>query len=98
MDANLKAYAIRQISTGLYIPRLETGRRRGGSSLEFSDEREPRLFHNKNSARRFLSNWLKGVYTRKFDNNGDDYLVIIHRVDRNKEDVEIVEFNLKENK
>ena len=33
-----KVFAVRQKSTGLFIPRLENGKRRGGSFLEPSDK------------------------------------------------------------
>ena len=96
MATDLKAYAVRQKSTGLFIPRLETGRKRGGSRLEFSNEREPRLFHNKPAAKAFLGNWLRGIFERGWTGDGDDFIKIIKKHDRNRDDTEIVEFELKE--
>jgi hypothetical protein len=92
----MKVYAVRQKSTGLFIPRLETGKRRGGSHLEPSNEREPRVFHNRLAARTFLSNWLKGIYRHEvymtMDGPEDDGNTIVPQPHRKKEDMEIVEF------
>lgn len=96
----MKCYAVRQKSTGLFIPRLETGKKRGGSRLEPSNKREPRFFHNKISARAFLGNWLQGIAEQHgFQNSYGEYeedLKIIKQPHRNKEDMEIVEFELME--
>ena len=93
----MKVYAVRQKSTGLFIPRLETGKRRGGSFLEPSNEREPRFFHNRAAAQAFLSNWLQGIFKthRTTDwETGDTEpeLEIVPQLHRKKEDMEIVEF------
>lgn len=96
----MKAYAVRHKPSGMFIPRLETGRRRGGSRLEPSDKREPRLFFNKISARAFLSQWLLGVFERtSYQSYSGDYeedIKIIEQPHRHKEDMEIVEFDLVE--
>jgi hypothetical protein len=94
----MKVYAVRQKSTGLFIPRLETGKRRGGSWLEPSNEREPRIFHNKQAARAFLSNWLQGIFKNETHINyeGTDegtWAVPEKQHHRKKEDMEIVEFD-----
>lgn len=92
----MKVYAVRQKSTGLFIPRLETGKRRGGSYLEPSNEREPRIFHNKKAAQAFLGNWLQGIFKRDtymtMDGVEDDGTTTIPQTHRKKEDMEIVEF------
>jgi hypothetical protein len=88
----MKVFAVRQKSTGLFIPRLETGKRRGGSHLEPSNVREPRIFHNRQAARAFLSNWLQGI----FKNEGGYFEMevnIVKQPHRNKDDMEIVEFD-----
>jgi hypothetical protein len=90
----MKVYAIRQKSTGLFIPRLKSGHKRGGSHLEPSNEREPRIFHNALAARAFLSNWLRGVTkvtvsTYPEPDYGTELIPQPHRI---KEDMEIVEF------
>lgn len=94
----MKTYAVRQISTGLFIPRLKPGKRRGGSHLEPSNIREPRLFHNKISARAFISNWCQGVFKLSYPNSldGECDITIIKQPHRIKEDMEIVEFELVE--
>lgn len=96
----MKAYAVRHKPSGMFIPRLETGKRRGGSYLEPTNDREPRLFFNRLSARAFLSNWLQGIMKSKEyqDMSGDWDVVteVIPQPHRHKEDMEIVEFNLVE--
>lgn len=96
----MKAFAVRQKSTGLFIPRLKRGNRRGGSHLEPSNERDPRLFNSKKSAQAFLGNWLQGImknstYTT-YEGEVEGRLEIIKQPHRNKSDMEIVEFNLVE--
>ncbi len=95
----MNCFAVRQISTGLFIPRLERGKRRGGSYLEPSNEREPRLFPNKISARAFLGNWLQGIMKNETTNDPEwpeSYIKTIKQPHRTKEDMEIVEFELVE--
>lgn len=95
---NIKCYAVRQISTGLFIPRLPTGKRRGGSHLEPSNDREPRLFHNKIAARAFLGNWLQGIMKEDgYQNSYGEYeggIKVVKQENRIKKDMEIVEFKL----
>lgn len=97
----MKVYVVRQKSTRLFIPRLETGKRRGGSHLEPSNKREPRIFHSALAARAFLGNWLQG----KFENDTyidsttgfmEGTLKITPQPHRKKEDMEIVEFDCLE--
>lgn len=98
----MKVYAVRQKSTGLFIPRLETGKRRGGSYTEPTDEREPRIFHNRLAARSFLGNWLQGkfqVHTPQYSSGfepPEPELTVVKQPQRKKEDMEIVEFSLRE--
>jgi hypothetical protein len=97
----MKVYAVRQKSTGLFIPRLETGKRRGGSWLEPSNEREPRIFHSRLAARAFLGNWLQGIFKNERHENweGGDveiYAIPVKQPHRKKEDMEIVEFDCVE--
>lgn len=92
----MKVYCVRQKSTGLFIPRLATGKRRGGSHLEPSNAREPRVFHNAQAARAFLSQWLQGIHKHDtyvdMDGVQDDGVSIIPQPHRKKDDMEIVEF------
>ena len=93
----IEVYAVRQKSTGLFIPRLKTGRRRGGSHLEPTDKREPRIFHNKQAAKAFLGNWLRGVaITRTSDYDGDVFTEVLRRPHRKREDMEIVRLECRE--
>ena len=95
----MKVFAVRQKSTGLFIPRLETGKRRGGSHCEPSDIREPRIFHNRLAARSFLGNWLQGKFVNQSYYGSwetEHYLEVIKQPHRKKEDMEIVEFELVE--
>ncbi len=96
----MKAYAVRHKPSGMFIPRLETGKRRGGSFLEPTNEREPRLFFNKLSARAFLSNWLQGTFqnysTMNYEGYEDGGLKVTPQPHRKKDEMEIVEFDLIE--
>jgi protein involved in temperature-dependent protein secretion len=93
----MRAYAVRHKPSGLFIPRLETGKRRGGSHLEPSDKREARLFFNIISARAFLSNWLQGKFVNTYTSDeSEPYLKAIKQPHRKKEDMEIVAFELVE--
>ena len=96
----MKAYAVRHKPSGLFIPRLKAGRRRGGSHLEPSNDREPRLFFNKKSARSFLGQWLLGIVVahsyQGYDGGHAEIIKIVPQPHRNKLDMEIVEFNLVE--
>lgn len=93
----MKVFAVRQKSTGLFIPRLETGKRRGGSHLEPSNIREPRIFHSRQAARAFLNNWLRGIFYNDtfagMDGIEDNGLKITKQPHCNKDDMEIVEFD-----
>ena len=95
-----KVYAVRQKSTGLFIPILPKGSGRGGSWTEPMAERPMRLFPSKHSARSFLGNWLQGIFKNRyfvdFEGNEDYGLEVIKVPHRNKEDMEIVEFELLE--
>jgi hypothetical protein len=91
----MKVYAVRQKSTGLFIPKLEVGKRRGGSYLEPSDVRPPRIFHSAAAAKAFLSNWLQGHFKNSYyqDETGSELCIeVVKQPHRKKEDMEIVEF------
>lgn len=97
----MKIYCIRQKSTGLFIPRLEPGKRRGGSHLEPSNDREPRIFHNAHAARAFLGNWLQGIHKVRYipdSEFGPEEMgtEVVPQPHRNKDDIEIVEFDCVE--
>lgn len=94
-----KVYAVRQKSTGLFIPILERGRRRGGSWLEPTADRPPRIFPSKLSATSFLGNWLRGIFKNNYyqtEEGPEPYLSVEKQEHRKKEDMEIVEFELIE--
>lgn len=101
-------YAIRQISTGFYLPE-PTGRMgRGGSHTEPVDCSQngpnPRLFKTALSAQRALTAWLKGkhVANMEWESEGWEYpsyrvqngTIINHQPERKKEDMQIVRFEL----
>lgn len=94
----MKVYCVRQKSTGLFIPRLKTGQRRGGSHLEPSNEREPRVFHNEPAAKAFLGMWMQGTfendtYIDSMSGEQEDTLRVTHQPHRKKDDMEIVAFD-----
>ena len=92
-------FAVRHKPSGLFIPRLERGKRRGGSYLEPSNEREPRFFHNKLAARAFISNWCQGQFKTAYSQTEygkEPYTDVVKVPSRNKADMEIVAFELKE--
>lgn len=92
-------YAIRQKSTGLYIPETERGRRWGGSYQEPSSDRPPRLFQNKKNAVNFLSQWLLGHHKKHIKYFGEDVKEsheIIFQPHRKKDDMEVVRLKLVE--
>jgi hypothetical protein len=92
----MKVYAVRHIPSGLFIPRLKTGYRRGGSHLEPSNEREPRIFHNYRAASAFLCSWVQGVHFTSCDIDSDPHTDVKPVPSRKKDEMEIVEFNLVE--
>jgi len=100
----MKAYAVRQKSSGMWIPNLPRGKRRGGSHLEPTSTDSPRLFPSMRSARAFLGNWLQGIHKPEsfdYDWNGNESsggVVVVKQPHRVKEDMEIVEFELMESK
>jgi hypothetical protein len=95
----MRTYAVRQKSTGLFIPVLKPGYKRGGSHSEPTNEHPPRMFPSRKSAQAFLGNWLQGIHERGFIDEGgyeEDFIKVIPQPHRNKNDMEIVEFELIE--
>lgn len=95
----IKAWAIRQKSTGAFLPARKNGR---GYSFDEPSFGFPRLFKSELSASRALSAWLRGTWDKPVydhDEWGDDYQVANEptKVDgRDPNDMEIVEFTLFE--
>ncbi len=95
-------FAIKQKSTGLYIPGIEKGKRCGGSYQEPTAERLPRLFEHKKNAANFLAQWLLGHHKKTMEQCGEfgedvrESIEIVHQPHRKKEDMEIVVFELME--
>lgn len=59
-------YAIRQISTGHYMPNWGSRRGRGGFTADKPTDPKicpPRLFYHKHNASKALKAWLKGITT-----------------------------------
>jgi len=100
--AALATFAIRQKSTGMFIPGLEKGRRYGGSYQEPTNQRVPRLFYDSKTAKNFLVQWLLGHHKKIFEQSGEfgedvrESITIIPQPHRKREDMEIVEFDLVE--
>ena len=96
----MRVYAVRQKSTGWFIPILKRGYKQGGSHSEPSSDKPPRFFPSRHSARSFLGNWLQGIHENDFSvdyEGNEDYSVkVIKQEHRKKEDMEIVEFSLRE--
>lgn len=88
----MKVFAVRHKPSGLFIPRLETGKRRGGSYLEPSTEREPRIFHSALAARAFIGAWLQGKFENHVDYEGEPSLLVKKQPHRKKHEMEIVTF------
>lgn len=56
-------FAIKQKSTGLFIPQFGKNQSKGGTWLEPTDKAPPRLFRRKQDAKVALDNWLRGKLT-----------------------------------
>lgn len=86
-------YAIRQISTGYYLPQSHR-RHRGYTNDEPTDKQPPRLFNNIGGAKHALRWWLEGAHYRHLitSNFGDELESIEVRKmpNRNKDDMQIV--------
>lgn len=102
----MKYYAIRQKSTGFYLPADRYRRRVGGGYTH--DEPQPislcapRLFRQSGSARRALTWWLKGITSVSIvgrsaygDERGEDWHTD-RKPHRNPKDMEVVKIELKE--
>ena len=96
----IRAWAIRQKSTGAFLPARKNGR---GYSFDEPSFDFPRLFKSELSASRALSAWLQGQFKRKFYTREvggwpeDVEYIIADKVDsRDPHDMEIVEFILNE--
>lgn len=61
-------FAIKQISTGLFIPQFPKNSSKGGTWLEPTADRPPRLFRRQQDAKVALANWLRG-HLRVIDNS-----------------------------
>jgi len=91
-------YAIRQISTGMYLPmRWKTSR---GYSHDEPGYEFPRLFKSALSARRALSAWLQGEWNNESIGDdgwgGTECVPVLTKVEgRNADDFEIVQFRLE---
>lgn len=100
----MRLYAIRHKPTGNYL--LQRNRLRGGSAeepLPWTDKRHPRFFPNPTNAKKALTAWLAGrwkdVYSRPYygdlEYDGPEPVPV---PERRREDMEIVEFLLAEQK
>uniref|UniRef100_UPI0032195AA1 hypothetical protein n=1 Tax=Chryseobacterium sp. TaxID=1871047 RepID=UPI0032195AA1 len=98
-------YAIRHIPTGFYLPEPTGYGGRGGSFSEpvdcSLDGPNPRLFTSMLSAKRALTQWLRGEHHGEFEyEDGYKYstgATVVFKPERIKEDMEVVPFTLKLN-
>ena len=91
-------YAIRQKSTGHYLPYYR--RYRSPTHTEPSGTECPRTFSTLTAARNALNWWLEGKLTTRWMTNddfgmGDDGLHLEPKPHRKKEDMEVVEVDLR---
>lgn len=97
----MKVWAIRHKPTGGYLPRGEFRTIKGGSLVEPTLDKPPRLFQSFRAAKSALGHWLRGKYVSKsyidFPTGEYEYqLNVIPQPHRKREEMEIVEFNLVE--
>ena len=94
-------YAIKQRSTGAYLPSTDDkgrARRRGFTYTEPSLTEPPRLFRRYSSANLALKCWLKGRWFRNdYQDLQGEYVesININPADRNKDDFDVVAIEIK---
>jgi hypothetical protein len=90
-------FAIKQISTGLFIPQFPKNTSKGGTHLEPTDKAPPRLFRTKQHAKYALDHWLKGKLHSQFSWDGEHSNLKREPIaSRKAEDMAIVEVVLYE--
>ena len=98
-------WAIRQKSSGFFLPAAKGKGGNGGSYVEpvDPDKEPPRLFMSKKAAHCALVQWLKGHHKASWAYDSDDYghgysyvedIKIIPQPNRNLADMEVVEIEL----
>ncbi|UCR75546.1 hypothetical protein PP742_gp62 [Alcaligenes phage vB_Af_QDWS595] len=91
-------FAIRHKNTGYYLP--DTRRGTGRSYVEPTNPNDPsyrpRLFTSRVSAERTLTSWLQGHHVIAWEDGGPYVGHIEYQKHRSREDMEIIEFKLKE--
>lgn len=90
---NLQVFAIRQISTGYFLPALARSGDRP-SNYEPTANCIPRFFHTRKSATSALTQWLQGVWENGWDMDGFGSLEPNPVYTRDKSDMEVVEIFL----
>ena len=88
----MQLWAIRQISTGFYLPYRKNGK--GFTADHPSNIAIPRLFNKKSAATNALRWWLRGIWSAKYF-NGDRDIEVIYAPERKADDMEVVEMTLK---
>lgn len=100
-------WAIKRKTDGFYLPQPIGRNGRGGSYMEPTDPKEPkmkiRFFHSQIGAKNALTAWLKGEHLRSwgpsslesFFDDGEELIDVKPRPDRKREDMEIVELKIK---
>jgi hypothetical protein len=97
-------FAIKQKSTGFFIPQFGKNQSKGGTWLEPTDKQPPRLFRRRQDAKSALDHWLKGRLRRvyhvpegpNFIDEGDYSDEYIPQAHRFPEDMAIVEVTIGE--
>ena len=88
-------YAIRQISTGYYLPLFSIGRLKGGTHVHPTGFKPPRLFMRLSDAKNCLSWWLAGKCTVEYSKGSDgrEYESLKHTPvpDRDANDFVVIE-------
>lgn len=92
----MKLYAIRQKSTGFYLPHSPS--HRGNTWTEPEADVVPRLYIRMATAKRVLSWWLRGSYATKIDPQSWSGCGVEHfpQPHRSAADMEIVQLELQE--
>lgn len=93
-------FAIRQKSTGFFMPQFGKNQSKGGTWLEPAANCVPRLFRRRQDAKGALGHWLKGRLERKFSFHPEtlyeDLSLEYRKVEeRNPDDMEIVEVEVR---
>lgn len=90
----MKLYAIRDKRTNTFLCAHPKGYGHTQVDLNWVDKPNttPRLFRDKDTARRALTMWLRGVIRNHYEDGMEEY---DPKIKRNKEEMEVVEITLR---